>query len=287
MDDESRWKIVNWVWNNRAEVAERVKRVYHWVCGDGSGAGPGSHILILGAGGVGKTTLSGLISGQFDFLTRPPWEYQESYDTETAPVAGETGQERAIELVIPPGQDHRRAGTWGEVFADLGSGKFRGVVLTSAFGYHSLGATSFKSHRLYRGNPGKRKFLAAFLDDRRAEELAVLGQIIPHLQAAAGKVWLLSLVTKQDVWWAKRADVKRHYEEGAYRDAVRQLLSHRGAGQFRHEFAYASLVIGNFVTGLKETLQPNTAGYDHHAYVESVHRLFETLDALRTWEGES
>lgn len=31
--------------------------------------------------------------------------------------------------------------------------------------------------------------------------------------------------------------------------------------------------------------ESNTAGYDQKLQVESLHRLFETLDALRQWEA--
>src|SRR5262249_26282830 len=119
----------------------------------------------------------------------------------------------------------------------------------------------------------------------RDEELAVLRQLAPHLAANTGKLWFLSLVAKQDLWWRDRAEVQAHYDQGGDGDEVRKLQGQRGHQQFRHEFAYASLVIGNFATGMGELLQENTAGFDHHLYVQSLRRLFETIDSLREWEA--
>ena len=280
-ENEPDWRIANWVWDKKDEIADRLARIYQWFRGSTE---PRRDILILGAGGVGKTTLGGFLSGQFDLLSRPPGEYQESLEIEKFTITGTLESKTSAEVVIPPGQEHRRPGTWTELFSDLAAGKFRGVILISAHGYHAMGKISYKKHPLYQQNRGKKKFLAAFLHDRRLEELAVLRQIAPHLMASSQKLWFLSLVAKQDLWWAKQADVKAAYEQGPYGGEIQKILAQRGPKDFRHEFVYASLVIGNFVTGMNELLQPNTAGFDHHQYVQSLRRLFETMDVLREWE---
>jgi hypothetical protein len=283
MESETGWQIAKWAWEQRDEIAETLSRIYKWFRGSkqpGQESRPG--ILILGAGGVGKTTLGGFLSGQFDLFSRPPGEYLESLETETFEIMGGSPSEIVAEAVVPPGQEHKRAATWTELFNDLAAGKFRGVILMSAYGYHSLGNISYKKHRLFQR--GKNKFLEAFLADRRNEELAVLNQLAPYMLTSRRELWFLSLIAKQDLWWKKQADVKRHYEEGPYGVEVQKLLGQRGQRDFRHEFAYTSLVIGNYVTGMKESLQPNTAGFDHHQYVHSLRRLFEMIESLRKWE---
>lgn len=283
MDHESGWKVAQWVWARREEIVNQLARIYRWFRGnEGARADPKPGILIIGAGGVGRTTLGGFLSGDFDFLTNPPGEYEESLSIEKVILSGEEHNQPSAAVVIPPGQEHRRDPTWSDL-ADLANGKFRGVILISAYGYHSLGI-SFKQHRLYSDNRGNRKFLTAFLEERRNDELAVLQRLVPHLKSNSNKLWFLSMISKQDLWWSKRPEVENHYEQGSYGTEIQQVRAHLGHNMFRHEFTYGSLVIANFVTGSNELLQKNTAGYAHHEYVQSLRRLFETMDALREWE---
>src|SRR6185437_540616 len=160
---------------------------------------------------------------------------------------------------------------------------FRGIILLAAYGYHTLGRTSYKDNPLYAGN--KDEFVKAFLAERRAEELAVLRQLAPHMKLNRNRLWFLTLVAKQDLWWPKRGEVEKHYRDGEYGAEIWQILPQQDQQRFRHEFVFASLVIRNFVTGRGEKLRPNAEGYDHALQVESLRRLIETIDALRTWEA--
>ncbi|MGF1580357.1 MAG: hypothetical protein ACFCD0_13425 [Gemmataceae bacterium] len=287
MSDEVEWKIGEWLWDQRDNVAKKLQQLYQWFRSKKTGgidSGPG--ILIVGAGGVGKTTFGGFLSNQFDLLANPPGEYVESLKVEKVVLPKGEDDEETAEAVIPPGQEHRRDATWSELLSKVAAGMFRGIILISAYGYHSLGNISFKKHRLYPQNRGKNKFLQAFLEDRRNDELRVLEQLVPHLKTNPEKLWFLSLISKQDLWWSNRIEVKDHYENGSYGQQIRQILQHCGSPRFRHEFVYGSFVIGNFITGVRELLQPNTASYDHHEYVQSLRRLFEAIDALREWESQ-
>ena len=99
-----------------------------------------------------------------------------------------------------------------------------------------------------------------------------------------GKFWLLTLVTKQDLWWEDRAEAESFYTTGDYAAEIEKIKNHHGGRLFRHELALTSLVISNFETGKGELLKPNTAGYDHKHHVQTLRNLFGSLDALRRWE---
>ncbi|HKI20222.1 MAG TPA: hypothetical protein VKA15_20195 [Isosphaeraceae bacterium] len=114
--------------------------------------------------------------------------------------------------------------------------------------------------------------------------MSVLGRVADAVRLTSGKIWMLSLVSKQDLWWPQRPDVEGHYREGKYGKIIDHLQSHCGRLRFRHEFAFASLVISNFETGMNERLRPNTEGYDQRLQVQSLRRLFETIAALKQWE---
>lgn len=243
-------------------------------------------VLILGSGGVGKSTLGKILSGEYDLLFDLAGEYNESLFTETYLQGGPDG----VAMIVPPGQPTRRAVTWDEMFQDLAGGKFRGVMLLGSYGYHNhtIGPNvSYKQHPLYVGQAqprSKERFLKAFLDQRRAEEVDLLRQLAPHLTVAPGKVWFLTVVTKQDLWCDDQIDVEAFYRGGDYGRIVAGLLGTRGTARFRHDLALASLVIRKFATGTGEVLRPNTAGYDHHDHAQALRRLFEALDSLRQWE---
>jgi len=157
------------------------------------------------------------------------------------------------------------------------------VIFLSAYGYHSFKAEGgYKGHKLYQGD--MKQFVKDFCAERRAEELEVLRQLIPHVQASRRKLWMLTLVTKQDLWW-DRGTVEKHYRDGEYAAEVHKVLSQKGHQQFRHEYVFASLVISNFVDRNSQVLKKNTEGYDQKVQVESLRHLFETLDAFRQWEA--
>jgi hypothetical protein len=188
-----------------------------------------------------------------------------------------------IEIVVPPGQKYRRDATWHELEGTIGSGAYRGIVITNSYGYHSLGEITYKHHRLYP-KFGEAGFLPAFLAVCREDELDVLRRLIPHLRANRRPSWLLTPVTKQDLWWPEHARVEEHYRTGAYGALISDLGRHLGIGNLRHETVFASLVISNFTTGNKEVLATTAAGYDQNLQVASLRRLCETLYALKEWE---
>jgi hypothetical protein len=102
----------------------------------------------------------------------------------------------------------------------LANGLFRGMILLSSYAYHTLGDLSFRQHRLYRGE--KRRFLNEFLADRRNEELRILNRLVPFVRTNPRRLWMLSLFTKQDLWWPQRMTVEQHYRSGAYGQDVEE-----------------------------------------------------------------
>ncbi len=267
-------QVASWVWEHRDAILKRLRGIAAWF--KGKPGAPG--ILILGPGGAGKTTLGKILAGEYDWLWDAPGAYEESVAIERYALTDAP----EIEVVVPPGQEHRREASWADLHADLSAGKFRGVILLAAYGYHTLGQIRYRDHRLYEGNKGR--FLQRYLADRRDQELTVLRQLAPHLKANRKKLWLLSLVAKQDLWWRESERVQRHYRDGDYGGELAGILARSGQRNFRYEFVFACLVISNFTTSLGENLQKNSQGYDHAMHAQSLRRLFEVVDALKNWE---
>jgi hypothetical protein len=271
--------VGEFLWSNRDWIWAKLTEIRSWFrSGNGTKKSPG--ILILGAGGSGKSTLARILADDnYNPLIDLPGEYEESIGVETYVLADAP----SVEIVVPPGQPHRRGATWADLHGDLAAGKFRGVILAASYGHNSFVLSSYKQHRLY--TKSKNRFLADYCLAERAEELAILRQLSPHLMARKGKLWMMTTVTKQDLWWPERSEVENHYRNGQYFGEIQRIESQLGATQFRHEVVFASLVIANLVGGVGERLRLNAAGYGQDLQVESLRRLFETTEALRMWEG--
>ena len=236
-------------------------------------------MLILGPGGVGKTTLGRILSGKYDYLFDAAGEYEQSIGPQTF----RDKRRPDIEVIVAPGQEDRRQSTWPQLLAGLSNGHVRGVILCGAYGYHSL-TISHKLHKLYKAD-GSAAFLSRFLPDRRADELKILSEVAAALSLSPKPVWLLTFVCKEDLWSPDEAKVREFYTVGEYAKRVADVSAGRGVGRFRHEVAFGCLSILNFTTSRGERLAENVAGYDHVRHVRSLRQLIETVAGLEAWKG--
>jgi hypothetical protein len=124
------------------------------------------------------------------------------------------------------------------------------------------------------------EFMTAFLDEMRRKELASLDHIAPHLSSAKGRLWMMTLVTKQDLWWNQRDRVRNHYQQGPYHERIQALQTQRGQEAFRHEYVSASLVFANLRTEAGETLAPTVGGYDAIIRAANLQKVFSTALTL-------
>jgi GTPase SAR1 family protein len=232
-------------------------------------------IAIFGAGGTGKTTLGKLLSGEFEINTLSRG-YQESIMVESYRLDSNV----VGSVIVAPGQADRED-TWDDLLRSLASGKVKLIIHLVSWGYHSLGEFSYTQHRLYKDGMTRPQFLEVYAEDCRNRELEVLRKIEPHLSLAdQKKTLIITLVTKQDLWWNDRLLVKQYYESGAYETLIQKIRNKRGASNFIHEYRSSSLVMENLVSGTNQLLVPTTQGYDQRLKVTNFQYFLDAIETL-------
>ncbi|GCA76825.1 hypothetical protein MiTe_03676 [Microcystis aeruginosa NIES-2520] len=232
-------------------------------------------IAIFGAGGTGKSTLGKLLSGEFE-LSGLLQTYQESISIEKYKLESN----KIGSVIVAPGQK-RREDTWDDLLRTLVGGKIKLIIHVVSWGYHSFGEFSYTQHRLYQSGMTLEEFLREYAAVCRNRELDVLRRIEPHLSIAdQRKTIVITLVSKQDLWWNNRLEVNKHYVEGAYEQLIQNIRNKRGANNFIHEYRSTSLVMENFLSGDNELLIPTTQGYDQRLKVANFRYFLNAIESL-------
>jgi hypothetical protein len=232
-------------------------------------------IAIFGAGGTGKTTLGKILSGQYKLAGL----YDESISIEQYKLDSNVFGS----VIVVPGQE-RREDTWDDLLRVIAGGKVRLVIHLVSWGYHSFGTAwtgSYKQHGLYQNGMTVDEFVEKYLEKCRERDIEVLRKIEPYLSIAdQKKTVMITLVTKQDLWWNHRHELSNHYRNGEYETLVQSIRNKRGSNKFIHEYLSASLVLENFVSGAKELLVPTTEGYDQRIKSANFVNLLRTIEKL-------
>jgi ethanolamine utilization protein EutP (predicted NTPase) len=231
-------------------------------------------IAIFGAGGTGKTTLGQLLAGSYELSDLPT--YRESISMEKYRLDSDS----IGSIVVAPGQE-RREDTWDDLLLSLASGKVKLIIHVVAWGHHSFGELSYKEHPLYKMGMSTDEFIAVYTAERRQRELDVLKKLEPHLSMAnQKKTVMITIVSKQDLWWNDRDRVKDHYANGAYEQIIQGIRNKIGSANFIHEYCSASLVMDNFLSGASEMLVPTTGGYDQRLKSANLKNFLSAIENL-------
>jgi hypothetical protein len=181
---------------------------------------------------------------------------------------------------VAPGQE-RREDTWDDLLRNLASGKVKLIIHVVAWGHHSFGELSYTQHKMYQSGMSADDFVAVYTAERRNRELDVLRKLEPHLAIAnQKKMVMITIVTKQDLWWNQRNEVRDHYANGEYEQIIQGIRNRIGSNRFVHEYCSSSLVMDNFLSGADEMLVPTTGGYDHRLKSANFRGFLNTIESL-------
>ena len=231
-------------------------------------------VAVFGCGGAGKTTLGNFISGKLD-TDKTIGDYEETLFIEKFNSKGEI----PALITVVPGQEARRPTSWDEIYKELAAGKSFRVINVVAWGHHASGLERTQ-HRIYKQGQTDDEFRAAYMTDSREEEVKALKEIEPHLKATPGKLRMITLVTKQDLWWNTRKEVENHYRSGEYAKIIDEIEKHKGKANFSHEYASCALVEQNLRMADGFELALTTQGYDDALRVSNLDRAASTINQV-------
>lgn len=231
-------------------------------------------IPVLGDGGTGKTTLGKFLAGELDTSIALP-AYRQSIVSETRRLPGAT----PCVFLIAPGQPRKRQATWPEFYRLLAKGKAPGVINVVAYGYHGTELEQ-QRHETYQSGMNDTDFAHQYAEHNRQQEIAVLNELAPHLEAAEGRLWMITLVMKQDLWWPSRAQVAAHYMDGEYNGIIAKVTGVKGAEHFTHHYYSASLIPENLNTRDGKLIARTAAGFDQPLRLANLNHFVQGLREL-------
>lgn len=226
-------------------------------------------VVVFGAGGSGKTTLGKFLAG--DAVSS---EYRESRHMESYELEGTT----PCTIWVPPGQERLRPRTWTELQRYVATGSATTVLHVVCNGLIEIQPLRYVDRPEFRSGMSIAEFVEAFAKSQRDAEVRVLENLIKQLNAPH-RLSLVTVVLKQDLWWATRNDVQAHYERGAYAEQVDALRKQIGDQNFTHQLWSASLLRRNLHDGEHTRLVPVAEGYDDVLAGWHARRMLELIHA--------
>lgn len=255
-------------------IIPKLKMICNWIINGKL------QIIVFGASGTGKTTLGQVLTG-----------IEHNLEYEQSPKIEHFKLENNIigSYVVAPAQTWRIERFWPELYRIISSGKATGIINIVSNGYHSIGESinykqikylkngEPKGNTIYSNNMTNEKFMEEFTKNRLEREIEIIEEIKHRIKDSKEKLWMITLVTKQDLWWDKKEEVQKYYLEGEYNKIIEEIKSAKGAQNFHHEYLSTSLIINNFRIGtdiLKETVK----GYDEVIKIHHMNQLINTIN---------
>lgn len=166
-------------------------------------------IIVLGSTGSGKTNLLESL-GAAAALVDPIPSITRTQTPERRKVIV---NERPFTIIDTPGQAAHAAQRQELYREGLANPPVRMINVVS-YGYHEY-ATGSKEALNGQGSPSD-----AWLERHRANELTAMREWLPLLGDRETTSWILTAVTKADLWWSEHDAVVDYYENGPYAEEL-------------------------------------------------------------------
>ncbi|MCP1535499.1 hypothetical protein [Methylorubrum extorquens] len=223
---------------------------------------------VFGAGGAGKSTFPKFVLHESSGLPIIAPGYNQSLVVETAEMVGDIPGK----IIVAPGQSRRVPYQWPELYKYINDGSAQGIINVVSYGYHAPDFEKITDHDLYVEGMSLEDFSAVYFAKRREVELEFLDKVLDAIKHISKPIWFVTLVTKQDIWWENRKEVKDYYENGDYFRRIDSYQKSLVRAHCQHEFISASLTLENVKTLAGDVLASTASGYDFEMYERS--RIF-------------
>lgn len=236
-------------------------------------------IIILGPGGVGKSTLYQTLTGV------DPLFFSYSYRPTRRPVKQTLVFPSNIDnrmVEDTPGQDELKDSEWWiKKQQDIINGKYSGVIFVCAYGYHNYSLPK----NVYASNKGWDSFLTKkYLDNMRKKEESDFEKLSEIIKLATrAKMWLLFFVAKQDIWFEDEQVEVFYRRDGIFLEKIEDIIRNLSIQRFQHRIIGGSTVIRNFVDDDGDVEEYHSVEYDSERQVASMKRFILSLYDLIEW----
>lgn len=184
-----------------------------------------------------------------------------------------------MQISVPPGQDIYHQRNWGQLFNSLQDSSRAIVINLVCWGFHSLEKDEVpRVPEFVAGVTPQAKEL--FLQNKRQLELTTSQKIIQPFSNFQHPLHMITLVTKQDLWWKDRHVVQTFYENGEYSRQIQSIYLAKGQANFTHHFSSVSFGQINFNTADRQQLFETSAGYDNAALTANFSNFIELLKQI-------
>ncbi len=160
-------------------------------------------ILVLGSSGVGKTNLLKSLK------TLTPKVINHLNRTEFAVLTKISLHGEPINFIDVPGADLHESRRLRTIREEMSRG-ITGVINVVAYGYHE------KFDGKDEAITPSGKIRMSYLVRHREKEIEALNEWTNLLGSPEIGHFLITIISKADLWWDKRAEVFKHYQRGPY-----------------------------------------------------------------------
>lgn len=205
-----------------------------------------NRVLILGSTGVGKTNLLHALKKPLpeaiDNINRSQFAQKHKLVIAAEP----------FEFIDTPGQAYHNVRRSAAIREQMAKGSF-GILNVVAFGYHE--------YAMARGEvfDGDGKVRPEYLERHREVEMTALADWVELLGDPETAKYLITVVTKADLWWDEQATALAHYTVGIYNKALGPARSLDPAtvefAAVRHRFYGQGSLAGSFDDSVREQLR--------------------------------
>jgi hypothetical protein len=250
--------IVGKIWEERKAIAGFTKDFYELITKGKL------KIFVFGCAGTGKSTFGKILDGQED-LARISGTYSLSSKTEYFGLR----DKRFVQISVPPGQAIYHARNWAQLYNAFQQSERSIIINLVCWGFHSVERRDLQSiSELSSGITDANKNL--FLSNNRALEVTTLDNIIQPLCNYQYPLHMITLVSKQDLWW----------KNPEYAKKIQAVYAAKGQANFTHHFCSVSFGQINFETADRHRLFETSAGYDNIALTANFMNFLDKLKQL-------